>query len=362
METFDFIAALIKVLFVITILMSFAGLLTWVERKQSAVMQDRIGANRADIFGITLIGLFHPLADALKMLVKEDFVPPAGNRLLHLLGPILALIPALVTFAVVPFGDVLSVGGRLVPLQVAELNVGILYIFAIAGISVYGVAFGGWASNNRYALLGSVRAAAQMFSYEIVLGLSIIGIIMVFGTLRLSEIATAQGELLFGFLPKWGIFVQPVAFFLFLAAAVAETKRNPFDLPEAESEIIGYHVEYSGMRFGTFFLSEFVEIVTLSAIVSTLFFGGWQVPWLYRDGFHWPWGGATALPHLLIVALQVGAFFLKVIFFIWLQMLIRWTLPRFRYDQIMRLGWKMLLPLSLVNIFVTAIVLLMLGS
>lgn len=253
-------------------------------------------------------------------------------------------------------------GGRLVPLQVAELNVGILYIFAIAGISVYGVAFGGWASNNRYALLGSVRAAAQMFSYEIVLGLSIIGIIMVFGTLRLSEIATAQGELLFGFLPKWGIFVQPVAFFLFLAAAVAETKRNPFDLPEAESEIIGYHVEYSGMRFGTFFLSEFVEIVTLSAIVSTLFFGGWQVPWLYRDGFHWPWGGATALPHLLIVALQVGAFFLKVIFFIWLQMLIRWTLPRFRYDQIMRLGWKMLLPLSLVNIFVTAIVLLMLGS
>ena len=182
MDTFTIIAALGKVVFVVGMLMTFAALLTWVERKQSAVMQDRIGANRADIFGFTAMGLFHPLADALKMLIKEDFIPPSGNRLLHTAGPVLSLIPALVTFAVIPFGDVLRIGDRVVSLQIAELNVGILYIFAIASLGVYGVAFGGWASNNRYALLGSVRAAAQMFSYEIVLGLSIIGVIMVYGS------------------------------------------------------------------------------------------------------------------------------------------------------------------------------------
>jgi NADH-quinone oxidoreductase subunit H len=359
MDTFEVIAALVKVVFVIGMLMTFAALLTWVERKQSAVMQDRIGANRADIMGFTVIGLFHPIADALKMLLKEDFIPPAGNRFLHTMGPLLALIPALVTFAVIPFGDVLHIGDRVVSLQIAELNVGLLYIFAIASIGVYGVAFGGWASNNRYALLGSVRAAAQMFSYEIVLGLSIIGLIMVFGTLQLSELTRAQGELLFGFLPKWGFVVQPVAFLIFLTAAIAETKRLPFDMPEGESEIIGYHVEYSGMKFGVFFLAEFVEIVVLSAFLATLFFGGWQVPYLYAEGFRFPGGASLAVPHLVVVLLQVTSFFLKLIFFIWLQMLIRWTLPKFRYDQVMKLGWKLLLPLALVNIFVTAIVLLL---
>jgi NADH-quinone oxidoreductase subunit H len=341
-------------------LLAFAALLTWVERKQSAIMQDRIGANRADIFGVKAMGLFHPIADALKMLIKEDFVPPAGNAFLHTLGPVLVLIPALVTFAVIPFGDVLHVSGRDVNLQIANLDVGVLYIFAVAGIAVYGVAFGAWASNNRYALLGGVRAAAQMFSYEIVLGLSIIGVVMIFQSVRLDEIASRQGELLFGFLPKWGVLVQPLGFLLFITAAIAETKRPPFDLPEGESEIIGYHVEYSGMKFGVFFLAEFVEIVTLSALLTTLFFGGWQVPWLYAEGFRLPGGSALALPHGLVVALQVGAFFGKMTFFIWLQMLIRWTLPRFRYDQVMRLGWKMLLPIALLNIFGTALIVLLL--
>jgi len=358
MDGFDVIAQALKVVFVGGMLLTFAGLLTWVERKQSAIMQDRIGANRADIFGLRLIGLFHPLADALKMLIKEDFRPPAGNALLYTMGPVLALIPVLVTFAVIPFGDVLRVGGREVPLQIANLDVGVLYVFAIAGIAVYGMTFGAWASNNRYSLLGGVRGAAQMFSYEIVLGLSIIGVVLVFHSVRLNEIAMRQGDLLFGFLPKWGILVQPLGFLLFITAAIAETKRPPFDLPEGESEIIGYHVEYSGMKFGVFFLAEFVEIVTLSALLTTLFFGGWQVPWLYAEGFRFPGGATLAVPHGLVVALQVGSFFAKVIFFIWLQMLIRWTLPRFRYDQVMRLGWKMLLPLALVNIFITAIVLL----
>jgi len=370
MDTFIVVSKLVKVTFVGGMLLAFAALLTWVERKQSAIMQDRIGANRADIGGVTALGLFHPIADALKMIIKEDFVPPAGNRFLHLLGPILAMIPAMVTFAVIPFGDVLRIGERVIPLQVARLDVGLLFIFAVTSISVYGVSFGAWASNNRYALLGGVRAAAQMFAYEIVLGLSLIGVLMVFSSIQLNEIATAQGELLFGFLPKWGVLVQPIGFLLFITAAIAETKRPPFDMPEGESEIIGYHVEYSGMKFGVFFLAEFVEIVVLSALLTTLFFGGWQVPYLYSmgaapaaatpgfEGFFFPGGASLAVPHLLVVALQVGAFFGKLIFFIWLQMLIRWTLPRFRYDQVMRLGWKMLLPVALLNIFGTALVLL----
>jgi NADH-quinone oxidoreductase subunit H len=358
MDAFEFAAQLAKVIFVVGAVMTLAALLTWVERKQSAVMQDRIGANRAAIFGVRALGLFHIIADALKMLVKEDHVPASSNRLLHALGPVVAFIPALVTFAVIPFGDVLVLGDRVIPLQIADLNVGFLFILAVGSLSVYGIAFGGWASNNRYALLGSVRAAAQMFSYEIVLGLSIIGVAMVYSSISLSEIATRQGDLLFGWLPAWGVILQPFAFVLFLTAAVAETKRIPFDLPEGESEIIGFNVEYSGMKFGLFFLGDFVEIIVAAAFMTALFFGGWQVPCLFADGFHWPWGSVTPLPHALVVVFQVGAFFTKVAFFIWLQMLIRWTLPRFRYDQLMRLGWKYLLPLSLVNIFITAVVML----
>jgi NADH-quinone oxidoreductase subunit H len=283
----------------------------------------------------------------------------------------MALFPALVTFAVIPFGDVLQWGDRVINLQVANLNVGILYVFAMTSLGVYGIVIGAWASNNKFSLLGGVRGSAQMISYEVAMGLSVLGILMVYGSLDLQEIARGQGMLLgemlpeswgilraaIGWLPAWGIFLQPVAFLLFFTAAVAETKRIPFDLPEGESELVaGYHVEYSGGKFLMFFAGEFAEVVTAAGLVTTLFFGGWQVPYLMRDGFHFPWGSVWLLPHLAVVFLQVAAFTIKVIFFCWLQILLRWSVPRFRYDQVMRLGWKMMLPIALLNVIVTALI------
>jgi NADH-quinone oxidoreductase subunit H len=361
-----------KAFLVLFMVLNLAGTLGWVERKGSALIQDRIGANRASILGFAGLGLINTMvADPLKFLTKEDFIPPQGDRFLHTLAPCMALFPALVTFAVVPFGDVLVLGDRVINLQVANLNVGILYVFAMASLGVYGIVIGAWASNNKFSLLGGVRGSAQMISYEIAMGLSIMGILMVYGTLELQEIARGQGTLIgellppalmflkpaIGWLPAWGVFLQPVAFLLFFTAAIAETKRVPFDLPEGESEIVaGYHVEYSGGKFLMFFAGEFAEIVTAAALTTTLFFGGWQVPYLMRDGFHFPWGTAWLLPQAAVVLLQLASFSLKVVFFCWLQILIRWTVPRFRYDQVMRLGWKMLLPLALVNVIITAIV------
>lgn len=352
----------VKVVAVIGFVMTLAGLLTWVERKQSAVIQDRIGANRADIFGFRIIGLFHILADGLKMATKEDFVPPGGNRVLHTLAPFVAFFPALIAFAIIPFGDVLRIGGRAISLQVADFNVGILYLFAVGGMGVYGAVLAGWSSNNKYSLIGGLRASAQMISYEITLGLAIVGVLMVFQSLQLSAISRAQGELLFGFIPKWGVVVQPLGFILFITAAVAENKRIPFDLPEGESEIIGFFTEYSGMKWGMFMFSEFVETVVAAGIITSLFFGGWQVPYLVADGFLFPGGFSIWLPHLLVVLLQVGAFTLKVVFFCWLLLTIRWTLPRFRYDQVMRLGWKYMLPLGLINVLVTGLVIVALSA
>lgn len=347
----------LKASFMLFLVLNLAGLMGWVERKGSALIQDRIGANRASIFGFAGLGLVNTLlADPLKFLTKEDFVPPFGDRFLHTLAPCLALLPPLLTVAVIPFGDVLYVGEREINLQVANLDVGLLYFFAVTSLGVYGVVIGAWASNNKYSLLGGIRGSAQMISYEVALGLSVLGILMIYETLEPQEIVRAQGRLLGGWLPAWGVVLQPVAFFLFFAAAVAESKRIPFDLPEGESEIIaGFHTEYSGGKFLMFFAGEFAEMVTASALAATLFFGGWQVPYLARDGFHFPWGAAVALPHLLVVALQIGAFLAKVIFFAWLFVLLRWTLPRFRYDQVMRLGWKMLLPAALINAVGTAV-------
>ena len=349
-----------KALLVLFMVLNLAGLLGWIERKGSALIQDRIGANRASVFGFAGLGLVNTLiADPVKFFTKEDFIPPRGDKLLHTLAPCLAFFPALVTFAVIPFGDVLILGNRVINLQVADLNVGILYVFAMTSLSVYGIVIGAWASDNKFSLLGGVRGTAQMISYEVAMGLSVIGVLMIYETLELQGIARAQGSLLWGWLPAWGIFLQPVAFLLFFTAAIAETKRIPFDVPEAESELVaGYHVEYSGGKFLMFFAGEFAEIVTAAGLTTTLFFGGWQVPFLMRDGFHFPWGGSLLLPHLAVTILQVGAFTLKVIFFCWLQILLRWSLPRFRYDQVMRLGWKMLLPLALANVAVTAVLII----
>jgi NADH-quinone oxidoreductase subunit H len=350
----------LKAFLVLFMVLNLAGILGWVERKGSALIQDRIGANRASIFGFAGMGLVNTLiADPLKFLTKEDFIPPAGDKFLHTLAPCMAFFPALVTFAVIPFGDVLVIGQRVINLQVANINVGILYIFAMASLGVYGIVIGAWASNNKFSLLGGVRGSAQMISYEVAMGLSVIGILMVYGTLELQQIARAQGELLWGWLPRWGVFLQPLAFLLFFVAAVAETKRIPFDLPEGESELVaGYHVEYSGGKFLMFFAGEFAEIVTAAGLITTLFFGGWQVPYLMRDGFHFPWGGVWLMQQWAVALLQVVAFTVKVIFFCWLQISLRWTVPRFRYDQVMRLGWKMMLPLALLNVAITGIVII----
>jgi NADH-quinone oxidoreductase subunit H len=362
----DLIAAAIPVGFIIFVVLNFGGILTWVERKQSAIMQDRIGANRASIYGIRALGLLHPLADAIKMLTKEDFMPARADRLLFKLAPFVSVFFALSAFASIPFGDTLHLFGRDIPLQAVTLNVGILYVLAMLSLGVYGLMMAGWASANNYALLGGQRAAALLITAEIAIGASIMGVVMVYGSLDMQDIARAQGQPLLprffgGWIPAWGILTQPLAFFLFLTAGIASTKRIPFDMPEGESEIIGYFVEYSGMKFGMFAMADFLETVVIAGMTTALFLGGWQVPYLQAGGFVFPWGASVALPHLAVVGLQVGSFLLKVVVLIWFLMLIRWTLPRFRYDQAMRLGWLGLFPLSILNIVLTGLVLLILG-
>ncbi len=353
----DLIESLAKIVFIFSVNIGFfAPVLGWVERKQSAVMQDRIGANRADIFGFTAIGLFHSLADAIKVLVKEDFIPAGANKFFHTVAPFICLVPAIVTFAVVPFGGRYTVFGHDVHLVIADLDVGILFVFAVSSLAAYGVVLSGWASRSNWSLLGALRASAQMLSYEVAMGLTIIGIIMVFGTLKLTEIGAMQESFF-----KWGIFLQPLGFILFFTCAIAENKRAPFDMPEAESELVaGYFTEYSGLKFVMFWMAEFLEIVTIAGIVTTLFFGAWHLPFVTDQKllqffqFAGPNGAA-----ILAILTNIVTFFAKVVFFIWLQMTIRWTLPRFRYDQVMRLCWKMILPLALINILITGLVLLL---
>ena len=325
------------------VVLNFAGFHTWVERKQSALIQDRIGANRADIFGFRLLGLFHGIADAIKMFTKEDLVPAGANKLLHTIAPFFSVFFALVAFAAIPFGPPLEIDGNAIALQVADINVALLYIFAMLSLGVYGVILAGFASRNNYAIMGGLRATAQMISYEIALGIAIVGVIMVYGTINLSELVEAQTEYFW----NWGIVVQPVGFIVFVTAALAETKRAPFDLPEAESEIIGYFVEYSGMKFGMFFLTDFLETIMVACLATTLFLGGWQVPFV----------NSADVGNWLYVLLGVTSFSIKVVGFCWLFMQIRWTLPRFRYDQLMSLGWKGLFPIAVANVVVTAVVL-----
>ncbi len=337
----DLLLQAIPVGFVMFVVLNFGGLLTWVERKQSAIMQDRIGANRAFIpvfgFRIRILGLLHPLADALKMLTKEDFPPARADKLMFKLAPFVSVFFGLAAFATIPFGDTLQILGREIQLQAVTLNVGILYVLGMISLGVYGLMMAGWASANNYALLGGQRAAALMISAEVAIGASIMGVVMVYGSLNMQDIARGQGQPL---LPQL----------------------IPFDTPEGESEIIGYFVEYSGMKFGMFAMADFLETVVIAGMTTALFLGGWQVPYLQASGFVFPWGATVALPHLAVVGLQVGAFLTKVVVVIWFLMLIRWTLPRFRYDQAMRLGWLALFPLSVLNILVTGLVLLAVGK
>lgn len=336
------------------------------------------------IVRVRLAGLLHPAADGLKTAFKEDFIPPNADKFLHSLAPFISFFPVLVVLAVVPFGDTLcfELGdtgqielGKLlahvprdgvcadgaVDLQVADLNVGILYFFALAGTGIVGAALAGWASDNKFSLLGGLRAASQMVSYEVTLGMTVIGALMIYGTVRVDEMIRWQAE------HSWGIFVQPLAFFLFFAASVAESKRIPFDLPEGESEIVaGYFTEYSGMKFSMFFFAEYVAVVTSSVLMAALFLGGWHLPFVYRDGIEVAIGDTLffkeSLSQGFVVLIGVLGFIFKVVLLCWVQLTIRWTLPRFRYDQLMRLGWRKLLPSSLVNILATGLVVLAIQS
>lgn len=367
---FMMLLGLVKAAAVMAFILMLLPVLTVLERKISAFSQDRMGPNRAlvpwadriPVVGRLLrvlgrMGLLFPLADAIKMITKEDFVPDRADRALHSLAPWLALVPAFVTFAVIPFGPDIQVGQTVYHIQVANLDVGVLFIFAIGSMGPYGAALAGWASNNKFSLLGGLRASAQMISYEISMGLSLVGLIMVFGTVGVDEMVLKQQELLWGILPKWGIFVQPLGFILFFTAAYAETKRAPFDTPEGESEIVaGYFTEYSGMKFGMFYSAEFTEMMVLGGLVSACFLGGYLIPWVPASAAI---NGFAGLPALFWALAMVGAFIFKMLAFVFLQFQIRWTLPRFRYDQIMRLGWKILLPAALANVFVTGLVMLL---
>lgn len=340
------LAAVAKfVAFVFGFVMIVATLLTLAERKWSALMQNRIGPNRANFGKYTFGGLFHIVADGLKMLIKEDFVPNTPNPIMFRLAPLLAFVPALSVFVAIPFGPEVELEKGLLNLQVAPTNLGMLAIFAITSLNVYGAVLGAWASNNKWSLMGGLRISAQMISYEVAIGLTLVGIFMIYGSLDLRQIVEAQSRLEWGFMPAWGIFYQPLAFVLYLTCAIAENKRAPFDVAEAESELTaGYWTEYSAMAFGVLAIAEFVEVVLIACLGTLLFLGGWHLPGVSLAG---PFGAA----------LGVGVFFGKVIGLVALQMTIRWTLPRFRYDQIMKLGWTLLLPAALVNLLITGVVL-----
>ena len=367
-----FLIYALKAIVIVLLALSLSGVLLWFERKGAALIQDRIGANRAAVFGVGRrlglpnLGLVNTLmADPLKLFTKEDFVPEGADHFLHGLAPFLALFPILIAFAVVPIGDTLRIGSLIINLQASHLDVAALYLLAAIGIGVYGLALGGWASNNRWSLLGGIRASAQMISYELALGLAFLAVVVTYGTLDLQQICRMQGGIWFGWLPRWGILVQPVSFLLLLTAAMAESKRIPFDVPEAESELVaGYFTEYSGGKQAVFMMTDFAEVVLAAVLVTLFFFGGWQVPWLYRDGFHFPGlhGAFLRLPNYAVAILQIIAFWAKTVFFCAFQILIRWTLPRFRYDQLMQFGWKGLVPLGLLNLMVTALVVVLVGA
>lgn len=340
-------AAIILVVFGITMFIALYS--TFAERKVAGFIQDRPGPNRAGWGGV-----LQPLADGVKMFTKEDFIPNTPNRFLFILGPFLFIVTALMTSAVIPWGASLSLFGREIPLQAADINVAILFVFGIVSIGVYGIMIGGWASNNKYSLLGAVRASSQMISYEIAMGLSIIAVLMLTGSLSLRTITEQQHGFWDGANSwlSWNIFKQPIAFLIFLICAFAETNRTPFDLPECESELVGgYHTEYSSMKLGFYLFAEYINMFISSAIISILFFGGYNYP-----GMDWV---AEMLGGNVATLLGVGVLFAKIIFFIFFYMWVRWTVPRFRYDQLMNLGWKILIPLSIINILITGGVILL---
>lgn len=421
MSQLDILLLILRVAFGAFVPLCFIAVLVWMERRGAGFIQDRSGPNRANIFGFRAGGLVQNLADAVKLITKEDIIPDhVKHKFYFVLAPVIVFCIALISFAAVPFADVLVINGKEYIMQAIPTDLGILWFLALAGFGVYGIILAGWSSHNKYGVLGGLRAAAQVISYEIPMGLAIISMLVVYGTVNLTEMAQFQGQLLFGFIPMWGIVLQPLGAIIFIVAAFAETNRTPFDLAEGESELVaGFHVEYSSMKFGMFFMGEYVALFTSSALIVTLYFGGFQIPWLSTETLvnharlitflmmlllpvfalffakwiaknnksHYDrpndprvreaqvyikglWAIVAALEivlfiylitvsggvadRILVVFLQIITFLVKTTLMCFVYVWVRWTLPRFRYDQLQKLGWQTLLPLSLLNIFVTS--------
>lgn len=334
---------LILIAVIITTAMVVAMYSTYAERKIAAFLQDRHGPNRAGP-----LGLLQPMADGLKLFMKEEIIPLVSNRFLFVLGPMIAMITAMMTSAVIPWGSTIDIAGRQVPLQIADVNIGVLYIFGVVSMGVYGIMIGGWASNNKFSLIAAIRGASQMISYELAMGLSLIAVLMITGTLRMSGIVGYQIE------NGWNILYQPLGFLIFFICALAECNRTPFDLPESENELnFGYHQEYSSMKLGFYLFAEYINMFISGVLMATLFFGGYDIPFVNEAA----WGDAWWVGLLGFTVLMLKAFF-----FIFVFMWIRWTIPRFRYDQLMNLGWKKLMPLALINMIITAAVVLLLNK
>ncbi len=379
----DLVVHLVYIGYALAVLLTFGTVLTWVERKQAAVMSDRIGANRAYVripfTQIKLVwwGLFHGLADGLKMMVKEDWRPRTHDWYAYAVAPWVVFTPVLLVFAVIPFGGELVparlfaglpavaewFGDRAYAMQIARLDAGLLIVFAFGGMSIIGAMLAGWSSANKFSMLGALRAGSQMISYELVMGLTVLGLILIYGTLDLTTIVQKQSGIVLGAVPAWGIVLQPFAATLFLAAAIAENKRIPFDLPEAESELIaGFYTEYSAMKMGLFMFAEFIEIAIIGALFTTLFLGGYNLPYMSDAGFAFPGGYELPMSHGAVVVTQLVVFLAKVLAVASFQILIRWSLPRFRYDQVLAFAWKFMLPLALANLIVTAVAVWMLSA
>jgi NADH-quinone oxidoreductase subunit H len=333
------LVSVIKIAIALFVLLTAVAYTVWLERKVVGHMQNRWGPTRVGPFG-----LLQPMADGVKFLFKEDLTPPHVHKLLYTIAPMLAVIFALTSIAVIPFGNTITIHGIQTPLQITDVNIGLLVVLGITSLGVYGVALAGWSSNSKYSLLGGLRASAQMISYELALGLSLVGVLILAGSFSLRDIVDAQGGTFWGFIPRWNIFQgQIVAFFIYLTAAYAETNRIPFDLPEAETELVaGYHTEYSAMKFAMFFMAEYANMITVACLATILFFGGW----------HGPLFG----PAWLQMILPVFWFCARVFVFLFVYIWVRGTLPRFRYDQLMAFGWKFLLPLAIANLVITALV------
>ncbi len=369
----DLVVYAVYIGYALAMLMTFGTVLTWVERKQAAVMSDRIGANRAYVripftqIKLVWLGLFHGLADGLKMMVKEDWRPKTYDWYAYAVAPWVVFTPVLLVFAVIPFGGLLEpgklfpslagwFGDRTYPMQIARLDAGLLIVFAFGGMTIIGAMLAGWASSNKFSMLGALRAGSQMISYELIMGLTVLGLIVIYGTVDLTSIVQQQSGVVLGVLPAWGIVYQPFAATLFMAAAMAENKRIPFDLPEAESELIaGFYTEYSAMKMGLFMFAEFIEIAIIAALFTTLFLGGYNLPYMNDGGFVFPGNHAVPLGHGLVVVVQLVVFLAKVLLMSSFQILVRWTLPRFRYDQVLLFAWKFMFPLALANLVVTVV-------